>query len=120
VLRRRRAGRWMRTTGGPDVRHRSGLAWDVVPVPHPWHACRPQTVQLHHEGSLLTGSYYCPCGAVTDRPGGWCCRSTRRHRDPAGLCRSRMPQFVRTRVVAGTTRHSGARHHPRFHPVGRA
>ena len=69
---------------------------------------------------MLTGTYHRACGAVTYRTGAWRHRTTRRHRDPAGLCRSRMPQPVRTRVVAGISPHPDARHHPRFHPAGQA
>jgi len=119
--RRRRAGQWARAGGGPDVRHRGRLPWDDAPIPRRWHACRPQTVKLHREHGVLTGSDHRAAGAVNNRPGGWRCRSTRRHRDPAGLCRrTRMPQPVRAQVVAGITPHPGARHHLRFHPAGSA
>ncbi len=112
---RRRAGRWVREAGAPDVRHRGGLPWDVAPIPPRWHACQPQTVELHHEHGLLTGTGRCACGAVTDHTGAWHHRNTRRHRDPAGLRRHRMPQPVRTWVAAGSTPHPGARRHPRTH-----
>ncbi|HYZ07359.1 MAG TPA: hypothetical protein VE709_01955 [Pseudonocardiaceae bacterium] len=49
----------------------------------------------------MTSSGHCARGAITDRTGMWRRRNTRRHPDPAGLCRSRMPQPVRTRLVAG-------------------
>ncbi len=107
---RRRAGRWVREAGAPDVRHRHGLPWDVE---------RPQTVELHREGGILTGTYHCACGAVTDRTGAWRFRNSRRQRDPAGLRGFRMPQPVRARVVAGIAPHPGARRHPPSHSSAR-
>jgi hypothetical protein len=121
VLRRtRRAGRWVREAGAPDSRHRGGLPYDFAPILPRWHGCRPQTVELRYDRGVLTGTYRCACGAVADRTGAWRRRNTRRDHDPAGLCRSRMPQPVRTRVVVGISPHPGAHHHPRFHPLGRA
>ncbi len=116
---RPRAWRWMREPGAPGLRHRGGVPWDAMSVPHRWHACRPQTVELYREGRILTGTYHCACGAVTDGTGAWCFRNSRR-RDPAGLRSSRTPQPVRTRVVAGTVPHPGARHRLRSHPAGSA
>lgn len=91
----------MRAGGGPDVQHRGELPWDVAPVPARWRSCQPQTVELYCEGGVVTSSGHCARGAITDRTGMWRRRNTRRHPDPAGLCRSRMPQPVRTRLVAG-------------------
>jgi hypothetical protein len=118
--RRTHAGRWVREVGRPDVRHRYGLPWDAAPLPHRWHTCRPQTVELYREGGILTGTYHCACGAVTDRAGVWRHRNARRNLDPAGLRGSRMPQLVHTRVVAGIAPHPGARRHPRSHPLARS
>jgi len=84
---------------------------------HRWRACRPQTVQLSRDGGVLTGTYYCACGAVTDHTGRWVGRNShRRTSDPAGLRREpSTPQPDRARVAAGTTAHPGARRHPRTH-----
>ncbi|MPZ67292.1 MAG: hypothetical protein GEU83_17905 [Pseudonocardiaceae bacterium] len=73
-------------------------------------------MRLFRDGGLLTGSCYCACGAVTDHTGRWTGRNAQRHTpDPAGLRRETpTPQPVRSRVVAGTTPHPGARHHPRI------
>ncbi len=120
-VRARERSRWTREPGNPDVRHRGGVPWDVVPIPYRWHVCRPQTVQLHRERGVLDGTYHCACGAVTDRTGAWRDRNSRRHRDPAGLCcdpkrrspsvrewwrqRLRVTLPAATRVPTGQARH---------------
>jgi hypothetical protein len=113
---RRRAGRWMREPGAPDLRHRGGIPWDAAPIPHRWHACRPQTVQLYGEHGVLTGTCRCACGAVTDRTGTWRFRNTRRQRDPARPRRARIPRPGHLQAVADTAPHPGARHRLRAHP----
>jgi hypothetical protein len=99
-----------------DVRHRHGLPWYAAQVPHRWHFCRPQTIQLHRTNSLLIGICHCACGALTDRTGRWIGRNSRKRTpEPAGLRRDpETPQPVRTRVAADTPP-PGARRHPRFH-----
>ena len=120
-VRARERSRWTREPGNPDVRHRGGVPWDVVPIPYRWHVCRPQTVQLHRERGVLDGTYHCACGAVTDRTGAWCHRNSRRHRDPAGLCCDpETPQPVRARMVAAASSRHAARRHPRSHRAGPA
>lgn len=108
---------WIPDAHDSNTRHRYGLPWWAVRMPHRWHSCRPQTVVLFRDGGVLTGIYYCACGAITDHTGHWQSRNTRRHAsDPAWLCREpRTPQPDRARVVAGTTPHPGARRHPRIH-----
>ncbi len=92
----------------------SRARWYAARLPHRWHTCRPQTVELRRDGALLTGTYHCGCGAVTDSDGIWRQRNSRRSPYPAGLCREpESPQTVRTRVAAA--RHSRARRHPRIH-----
>ncbi len=71
-------------------------------------------------GSELAVGVAGTCGVVTDRTGTWRLRNIRRHGDPAGLRRTRMPQPFRTPVVAGTVPYPGARHHRRSHPGGSA
>ncbi len=107
-----------RTSWIPDIhdsgtRHRHGMPWWAMRVPHRWHACRPQTVVLFRDGGVLTGACHCACGAVTDHTGRWHGRNSRRSTNPVGLCRGpRTPQSVRARVVAGAAPHPGVRRHP--------
>lgn len=96
-----RRAMWVRQPNAPETRHRGGLPWDVAPIPPRWHSCRPQTVELYREGGVLTGTFRCACGAVTDRTGIWRRRNIRRRSDPAGLRGDpRTPQPVRTRAAA--------------------
>lgn len=86
-----------------DVRHRHGLPWYAAQVPRRWHACRPQTIELHRANGLLMGTCHCACGAFTDRTGRWVGRNARKNiPDPAGLRRDpETPQPVRTRGGGG-------------------
>ncbi|MDQ3152973.1 MAG: hypothetical protein M3R63_15105 [Actinomycetota bacterium] len=90
------------------------MPWWAARIPPRWHTCRPQTVQLHRDRGVLTGTFHCACGAVTDHSGRWRGRNTRRSVDPAGLrCGRSTPQSVRARVAADAAPHPGARRHPR-------
>lgn len=108
---------WIPDRGDTSIRHRHGVPWWSARMPHRWHACRPQTARLYHDGGLLSGTCYCACGAVTDDTGRWVGCNSRRHApDPAGLRRERpTSQPVRAWVAAGTTPHPGSRRHPRTH-----
>lgn len=118
-MRPRRAT-WVRQANDPGTRHRGGLPWDLAPIPPRWHTCRSQTVELYREDGVLTGTFRCACGAVTDRTGVWHDRNTRRRSDPAGLRREpRTPQPVRARVAV-PPRRSGACRHPRSQLAGSA
>ncbi len=106
---------WIPDAHDSDTRHRHGMPWWAVRVPHRWHACQPQTVVLFRDGGLLSGVCYCACGAVTDHTGRWHGRNSRRSADPAGLRREHLsPQPDRSRVAADAAAHPGARHHPRI------
>jgi hypothetical protein len=107
---------WVPDAHSSNIRHRLGMPWWAVRAPGRWHACRPQTVQLYRDGGVLTATFYCACGAVTDHTGRWHGRNSRRSADPAGLRRDpRTPQPVRARMAAGAAPHSGARRHPSTH-----
>lgn len=97
-------------------------------APHRWHSCRPQTVQLYCDGGLLTGTYYCACGAATDPTGRWHGRNTRRYTPEVVLRRDNLtPQPVRARVAADVVTHRpsplacppGSRHEPDPRPRAR-
>ncbi len=118
-MRPRRAT-WVRQPNAPDTRHRGGVPWDLAQIPPRWHACRPQTIELHRDGGLLTGTYRCACGAVTDCTGAWRHRNIRRRSDPAGLRYDPgTPQPVRAGAAAPPPR-SGLCCHPRSQPAGTA
>jgi hypothetical protein len=106
---------WIPDAGDTSIRHRYGVPWDVTHIPHRWHACWPQTVQFYRDRGVLTGTFHCACGAITDHIGRWVGCNTRRNAlDPAGLrCGPATPQLVRARAAAGTAPHPGARRHPR-------
>jgi hypothetical protein len=61
-----------------DVRHRHGLPWYAAQVPHRWHFCRLQTIELCRTNGSLIGIGHCACGAITDRAGRWIGRNSRR------------------------------------------
>ncbi|MDQ3275356.1 MAG: hypothetical protein M3Q39_10100, partial [Actinomycetota bacterium] len=70
VTDRRRSQRsgartWITDAADIDTRHRHGVPWWAARIPPRWHTCRPQTVQLHRDRGVLTGTFHCACGAVT-------------------------------------------------------
>ena len=118
--KRRRVGRWVREVGAPDTRHRDGGPWDIASVPSRWHACRPQTVELHCDRGVLTGTYTAPAARSQTTPS----RGATATPDDTPTRPGRAAPERRSPSVRGWWRASpltpGACHHLRSHPAAPA